>query len=72
MENEAREIKQGQREVVQALGTFKEEITDHIDAVEERFDKRFDRQRAVLIAGLGFAITVITALGTALLNAGAT
>lgn len=70
VENETRGIKAGQDAIVDALDDFKKELTDRIDEVEERMDGRFDKQRTVIIAGLGFAVTVITALGTALLNAG--
>ena len=63
-------VERSDEELERKLDTFKDDIIGAVGDVEDRLNKRFDRQRAAIVAGLGFALPAITALVSALLARG--
>lgn len=63
------DVERSDEKLERKLDTFKDDIIGAVGDVEDRLNKRFDRQRAAIAAGLGFALPAITALVSALLAA---
>lgn len=64
------DVERSDEKLERKLDTFKDDIIGAVGDVEDRLNKRFDRQRAAIVAGLGFALPAITALVSALLARG--
>ncbi len=65
-----RAVERSDEKLERKLDDFRDDILGAVGGVEDRLNKRFDRQRAAIVAGLGLGLPLITALVSALLASG--